>query len=147
MAEAILYRAGGSSKLKGADATPADVLQGKKFYVTDTRTLLTGTIPSKAATTYYPTTVTQTIEDGQYLAGDQTIVPVTTANIAAGNIKSGVTVTVGDSTLPNRIIEVEGTFTSDGNVTSSDQILEGFVAYSKGVRYSGTIPTYDGTVD
>lgn len=50
--------------------------------------LVTGTIPSKGATTYTPGTTNQTITSGQYLSGTQTIVG--DADLKAENIKSGV---------------------------------------------------------
>ena len=71
-----------------ATATANDILQGKTAYVNDTK--LTGTIISKEAQTYIPTTTAQTINAGQYLSGAQTITG--DANLLAENIKSGVTI-------------------------------------------------------
>ena len=71
-----------------ATATANDILQGKTAYVNDTK--LTGTIVSKEAQTYTPTTTTQTIHAGQYLSGAQSIAG--DANLLAENIKSGVTI-------------------------------------------------------
>lgn len=51
---------------------------------------VTGTISSKSAQTYTPTTSDQTIAAGQYLAGAQTVKG--DANLVAGNIKQGVSV-------------------------------------------------------
>lgn len=48
---------------------------------------VTGTIPSKAAATYTPTTTDQTIAAGQYLSGAQTVKG--DANLIAANIRSG----------------------------------------------------------
>ncbi len=50
----------------------------------------TGSISSKAAQTYTPTTSDQTITAGQYLAGAQIVKG--DANLQAGNIASGVTI-------------------------------------------------------
>lgn len=50
----------------------------------------TGTIQSKSAQTYTPTTSDQTIASGQYLSGAQTIAG--DANLVAGNIKKDVTI-------------------------------------------------------
>lgn len=47
-------------------------------------------LSTKAAATYTPTTADQTIASGQYLTGAQTIKG--DANLAAGNIKDGVTI-------------------------------------------------------
>ena len=71
-----------------ATATASDILQGKTAYANDTK--LTGTIVSKEAQTYTPTTTAQTINAGQYLSGAQTIAG--DANLLAENIKSGVTI-------------------------------------------------------
>lgn len=50
----------------------------------------TNQLSTKAAQTYTPTTTNQTIASGQYLSGAQTIKG--DANLAAGNIKDGVTI-------------------------------------------------------
>ena len=54
---------------------------------------VTGNIQSKAAETYTPSASSQSIASGQYLSGAQTIKAVTTTNLTAANIASGVTVT------------------------------------------------------
>lgn len=51
---------------------------------------ITGSIVSKSATTYTPTTADQTISSGQYLAGTQTIEG--DVNLVAGNIKRGASI-------------------------------------------------------
>ncbi|HBQ85364.1 MAG TPA: hypothetical protein DD811_02635 [Syntrophomonas sp.] len=75
--------------LQGSDAagnaTPADILSGKTAS-TDVGDI-TGTIPSKSAQTYTPTTADQSIAAGQYLSGAQTIKGDT--NLIASNILSG----------------------------------------------------------
>lgn len=71
-----------------ATATAANILSGKTAYVKGKK--LTGTIPSKAAQSYTPGTVNQTIDAGQYLAGAQTIQG--DANLVAENIVSGKTI-------------------------------------------------------
>ncbi|MBQ9502982.1 MAG: hypothetical protein IJU70_12570 [Lentisphaeria bacterium] len=71
-----------------ATATAGDILDGKTAYVSGGK--VTGTIQSKAAATYTPTTSAQTIASGQYLSGAQTISG--DANLLAGNIKSGVSI-------------------------------------------------------
>lgn len=67
-------------------ATPAQVLAGVPFS-NENDTDLVGTIPSKAAATYTPSTSNQTIAAGQYLSGTQTIAG--DADLVAANIKSG----------------------------------------------------------
>ena len=86
--------------------------------------LVTGTIPSKGATTYTPGTTNQTIASGQYLSGTQTIAG--DADLKAENIKSGV-----------NLFGVNGTFTSDATATAAD-VLTGKTAYVNGSKITGT---------
>lgn len=65
---------------------------------------------TKATTTYNTSTSDQTIASGTYLTGTQTIKAVTTSNINAGNIKGGVTITVGDANSSTRIKNVTGVY-------------------------------------
>ena len=78
---------------------------------------ITGTyqLPTKAAATYYPSTSDQYIGDDQFLTGQQTIKGVTTTNLTAANIKEGVTVQVGDSADPDRVLSVTGTYSGATN--------------------------------
>ena len=78
---------GGGSMLDGVTA----YANGVKY---------TGTIASKAAATYTPTTSDQTITSGQYLSGAQTVKG--DPNLLANNILSGVTIfdVAGSVTLP-----------------------------------------------
>lgn len=71
---------------------------------------LTANVTTKAATTYHPSSSQQTIASGTYLTGTQTINAVTTTNLTAANIKNGVTVTVGDSSDPDSVTSVTGTY-------------------------------------
>ena len=71
-----------------ATATAGDMLSGESAYVNGSK--VTGTIPSKTAQTFTPSTVNQTISSGQYLSGVQTISG--SANLVAGNIKKGVNI-------------------------------------------------------
>lgn len=87
---------GGSARFMDTeDATLANgssMLSGVTAYSKGTK--YTGSIASKAATTYTPTTSDQTIASGQYLSGAQTIkgdVNLQAANIAAGVTIFGVT--------------------------------------------------------
>jgi len=64
------------------------LLSGKTAYANGT--MYTGTIPSKSAQTYTPTTSDQTITAGQYLSGAQTIKG--DANLQSQYIASGVSI-------------------------------------------------------
>lgn len=105
---------------------------------------VTGTIASKAAATYNASTSDQSIAAGQYLSGKQTIRKITTLNIDAANIKSGVNVRVGDSGSATRIKNVTGTFTKASTVSSGQtaagaaQILSGYSAWVDGAEVKGT---------
>lgn len=71
-----------------ATATSSQILFGKTAYVNGVK--VTGTIPSQAAQTITPGTSNKTIASGQYLSGDQIIVG--SANLVAGNIRSGINI-------------------------------------------------------
>ena len=71
-------------------------------------------VTKKAAATIHPSTSDQTIASGTYLNGTQTIKAVTMSNLSAGNIKSGVTVKIGDSTDDDCVTSVTGTYTAEG---------------------------------
>ena len=71
---------------------------------------LTASVTTKAATTYHPSSSQQTIASGTYLTGTQTINAVTTTNLTAANIKSGVVVQVGDSSDSDCVTSVTGTY-------------------------------------
>lgn len=62
----------------------------------------TGSIPSKAAATYTPTTSDQTIQAAQYLEGAQTIKG--DANLQAQNIASGITIFGVQGSLSSAVI-------------------------------------------
>ena len=84
---------------------------------------LTASVTTQAAQTIYPSTSDQTINSGRYLTGNQTIKAVTTSNLTAENIKSGVTVTVGDSADADRVASVTGTY-SGGGTSKNVQVLQ-----------------------
>lgn len=77
---------------------------------------LNANVTTQAAQTIYPSTSDQTINSGRYLTGNQTIKGVTTSNLTADNIKSGVVVTVGDSADADRILSVTGTYSGGGTI-------------------------------
>ncbi|MBN2980100.1 hypothetical protein [Cohnella algarum] len=102
-------------------AVAADVLAGKTIGTQNG--LVTGTMPNNGSLSFTPGPNAQSIPAG-YTSGG-TVAGV--SNLAAGNIKAGVT--VGG---------VAGTFTSDGNVGAGD-ILNGRVGYTNGQRIVGNL--------
>lgn len=93
-----------------ANVTSPDIRNGKKAG-TDTG-IITGTMTEKSATAYNPSTSDQTIVANQYLTGAQTIRGVTTSNLSAQYIASGVTVKVGCSADDDCVASVTGTLAS-----------------------------------
>ena len=69
---------------------------------------LTASVTTKGATTYTPSGSSQTIASSTYLTGTQTIEAVTTTNLTAANIASGVTVKVGTATDDDSVTSVTG---------------------------------------
>ena len=103
---------GGTAKFMDtadANAVAADILASKTAYVNGVK--ITGQIASKAAATYTPTTSDQTIQSGQYLSGAQTIRAVTTTNLLAQYIASGITVKIGCSADDDCVTSVTGNVT------------------------------------
>lgn len=94
---------------------------------------LTANVTTQAAQTLYPSTSDQTINSGRYLTGNQTVKAVTTSNLTAENIKSGVTVTVGDSSNASRVASVTGTYTGGG---SSSGVKTGTLTVASNVNTS-----------
>lgn len=103
----------------GVDTSDATLVSGASMLSGVTAygkagTKITGTIPSKAAATYTPGTVNQTIAAGRYLSGAQTIKG--DANLVAANIKSGVSIFGVTGTLAPTILEItEATFVTTGS--------------------------------
>ena len=77
-------------------------------------------VPTQAAQTIHPSTTDQTITSGKYLTGAQTIKAVTTTNLTAANIVSGVTVEIGDSDDSDCVASVTGTASGGGEVAPND---------------------------
>ena len=89
---------------------------------------LTANVTTKAAATYHPSSSQQTIASGTYLTGTQTINAVTTTNLTADNIKSGVVVQVGDSSDPDCVTSVTGTYTGGGGSGKATYIYNGLAS-------------------
>ena len=86
--DGVVYNLAGGMNTEDATALASDILLGKTAYARGSK--LEGTIASKEAQTYTPTTSNQTIAAGQYLSGTQTIKG--DSNLKAANIKSGVSI-------------------------------------------------------
>jgi len=85
---------------------------------------LTASVTTQAAQTIYPSASDQTITGSKYLTGTQTIKGVTTTNLTADNIKSGVTVQIGDSADSDRVASVTGTYSGGGTSSKNVQIVQ-----------------------
>ena len=88
------------------------------YYAASTKTS-TFNLTTKAAATYNTSTADQTIASNRWLTGVQTIKSVTTSNLTAANIKSGVTVKVGDANNASRITQVTGTYSETPTYTAT----------------------------
>lgn len=118
------------------------ILSGHSAY-DNAGNLIVGTISSKAAATYYPSTADQTIASGQYLSGAQTIKAVTTSNLSAANVKYGVTIEVGDSADSDRIATATGTFTATPTgktALTATALRSGYSGFINGNQVDGTMP-------
>lgn len=91
-------------------ATSADMLNNKKAYVNGV--LVPGSIPSKSAETYKPSSSDQTINALQYLGGAQTIAGVTVTGLSAAVIANGVTVKVGCSSDDDCVTAITGSLSA-----------------------------------
>lgn len=84
----------GGGAAKFIDTSDADLDGGDKMLAGHTAyadgTKYTGSIPSKAAAQYTPTTSDQQINAGQYLEGAQTLKG--DANLTPGNIRQGISI-------------------------------------------------------
>ncbi len=96
----------------------------------------TSQLTTQAAQTIHPSMSDQTIASGKYLTGAQTIKAVTLANLTADNIKFGVTVTIGDSSDPDCVASVTGTYTGGGS-SKNIQVYAGY-ATRKANSYGAT---------
>lgn len=96
----------------------------------------TNQLTTQAAQTIHPSTTDQTIASGRYLTGAQTIKAVTTTNLTAENIVSGVTVKVGDSTDDDCVASVTGTASGGGGggptLLHSENVEISYSSKSKG---------------
>lgn len=82
-------------------------------------------VTTQGAQTIYPSTTDQTIAASRYLTGAQTIKAVTTSNLTAANIKSGVTVTVGDADDADRVLSVTGTYSGGSSIQTKTGTFTG----------------------
>lgn len=118
-----------------ATATASDILNNKTAYVSGSK--ITGNIPTKSAETYTPTTTDQTISQGRYLSGNQTIKG--DANLISSNIKAGTTIfgVTGNS-------NVMDTTEPSSTTASASNVQAGMSAYVNGVRIVGECVSMEG---
>ena len=83
----------------------AKMLPGNTAYANGVK--YSGSMATKAAATYMPTTSDQTIAANQYLTGVQTVKG--DPNLSPGNIKAGVTIFSTTGTLTSATITQDGT--------------------------------------
>ncbi|MFW2490957.1 hypothetical protein ACN077_20680 [Clostridium chromiireducens] len=121
---------GKSSVVDTSDAlaTASQLLAGASAYVNGLKVL--GSIQSKSATTYNPSTTAQTIAQGLYLSGDQTIAPVTgTSNV--GHVLAGYTFSSANGINLTGNIPSKGATTitpgTTNQVVSANQYLSGAI--------------------
>jgi len=109
-------------------AISSDVLLGKTIG-TDNG-LVEGTIPSKGAQTYTPSTVNQTIAAGQHLSGIQTILG--DSDLVSANIKAGANIfnVQGKSSVVD---------TEDATIPNSNYLYSGVSVYKNGAKIIGTM--------
>lgn len=119
----------GGIDTSSATAIASDILKSKTAYAKGVK--ITGTIESKGAETYTPKTTDQTIKNGVYLSGVQTIKGDT--NLNSANIKNGVTIFGVTGTLDDSGID-----TSDATATTND-VLKNKTAYVNNNKITGTI--------
>jgi hypothetical protein len=118
------------------NAVVGDVLAGKIFSNDDDSGIV-GTIPSKTAQTFTPTTTNQTIASGQYLSGVQTILG--DADLVASNIKKDVNLFNVVGTLENETLSDSSRRVGESNIVSTANnlnltgILKQFTVNTKGV--------------
>lgn len=93
-------------------------------------------VTGKGTATFYPSTSDQSISASTYVSGVQTFKAVTTNNIIASNIKSGVTVEVGDADDPDRILSVTGTY-SGGTSTCDTKTMTNDDSQATSIQFTG----------
>ena len=108
-----------------ATATAGQMLSGVTAYVNGSK--VTGTIASKAAATYTPSTTAQTITAGQYLSGNQTIAG--DADLISANIKAG-----------KNIFGIDGTYIEQNKVKSIQTFRGYFTNVSSNYTISSVTP-------
>lgn len=101
--------------------------------------LLASDIIVESAQDYHPSTQDQTIASNKYLYGAQTIKGVLLTNLLAENIKSGVTVKVGDDSDDDCVAAVTGTLAGSGKKFKSGTYTPSQTYNSNGNRQICTI--------
>lgn len=108
-------------------ASALNIQSGMSAYVNGQR--IVGECVSIADEEYTPTALDQTISGPKIVQGNKSFTIKGDSNLTAQNIKDGAT-----------IFNVQGTFTSDGTVTSAD-MKNGVIGYAAGQRIIGNAYT------
>lgn len=99
---------------------------------------LTATVATQGARIISPSTTDEIITSGTYLTGNMTVKAVQISGLTAANIKSGVTVKIGDELDDDCVAGITGTFTSDATATAHS-IVNGDTAYVDGRLITGDL--------
>jgi len=92
---------------------------------TESLVSLSTSVDLQPETTFHPSTSDQAIIAGKLLSGAQRFKAVTLSNLTADNIKSGVTVKVGDATDDDCVASVTGTYSGGGGTSKNTQVVQG----------------------
>ena len=123
----VAVNSGGDVTTTFSPSTAGAAFKNATYTVTKSSALST-----QGASTYYVSTADQTIASERWLVGSQTFKSVTTTNLSASNIVSGVTIKVGDTGNASRIAQVTGTAAvpSISYSATGGMCGEGFIKFS-----------------
>lgn len=125
-----------------ANAAAAHILSGRTAYVNGSK--IAGSIPSKAAETYTPNTVNQSISSGQYLSGAQTIKG--DVNLKAANIRSGISIFGVTGTFVPKASTFAGVTQGQTYAVATYTVKETGYYIPVALAYSGEVSTFSYTI-
>lgn len=112
----------------------------------NTSVSLTASVTTQAGQTIHPSTTEQSIAANTYVLGAQTIKAVQLTNLTAANIKSGVTVKIGDDTDDDCVASVTGSLSGNSYTLKGTATLT-VNTTSTSAASAGTIDCGSGTFD